>query len=485
MVAMLSGNRTRESQNMFAPNRIFLLSIAFILMLASAEIASACSCARPGLPCESFSDAKAIFVGKVVGAKEQKESFGEGGVKTIYDVGEIYFKVEESFIGAKTSRVVIHSGTGGGDCGYWFIRGQSYLVYAYGESANKLYTHICTRTRPLDKAEEDLAFLRNLPRKGTGARIFGTVAAAVKDADSEGWRTMQPLPGITVKIEGKRRTFDAMTDAAGNYEVAGLEPGKYKVYAVLPDYYHKSEEARREIEINDRGCAEQDFMAHNDSRISGRVMEPEGRRLPKVMVELIPVEASDKVSWTRTDNTYADEQGAFELSEVAPGRYLLGINIGRSPDAETPYARTFYPGVTDRSQATVIEIGLGQKFEDMDIQLPMKLVERTVSGQVVWPDGSPAVKVDINLEDINHPGWCVNGCEVETDNNGRFTLRGFEGYTYKLQALSDAPQKLYSDGPVINLVGDQTGIKVILSIPGRPWDKADEERKKKSATPDK
>ena len=205
-------------------------------------------------------------------------------------MGEIYFSVEQSFLGVKSSRVVIHSGTGGGDCGAWFIKGQRYLVYAYGDSMTTLSTNICTRTRELEDADEDLTFLRTMPRKGSGVRIYGTVVAAVaKDPKSSDWRKPIPLSGVTVKVEGKR-TFDAVTNADGEYELTGLPPGRYKIDAKLADYYYRSDYWVREIEVADRGCAQASFMAQNDSRITGRVLQPDETGLPRVPVELIPVD---------------------------------------------------------------------------------------------------------------------------------------------------------------------------------------------------
>lgn len=72
-----------------------------------------------------------------MGAREQRQRREADGAVTTYDVGEIYFKVEEAFVAIKSASTVIHSGTGGADCGHWFLRGKKYLVYAYGESRDQ------------------------------------------------------------------------------------------------------------------------------------------------------------------------------------------------------------------------------------------------------------------------------------------------------------------------------------------------------------
>lgn len=464
-------------QNIFK-NFLFIFA-AFVIFSCAPEV-SACSCLGERPACEEFGAAKAVFIGKVIGAKEQRQERNDDGSTTNYDVGEIYFKVEEAFQGVKGTRVVIHSGTGGGDCGYWFQRGQRYLVYAYGASQDSLGTNICTRTRLLEHADEDLAFLRNLPRKGIGARIYGSVAAALKDPKSNGSRTAKPLDGVIVKIEGPRHTFEAVTDGNGQYEVSGIPAGKYKVYAVVPDYYRQDEYWERNIELNDRGCARENFVAQNDSRITGHVFKPDGTALAKANVELMPVEL-ETIQRLRGDETWADEKGKYELEEIPPGRYLLGINLSSSPSDEQPYPRTFYPGVTSRSTATVIEIGLGEKLKDIDIHLPAEAVSYTVRGFVVWADGSLARSVDVYLEDVDYPGWCVNGCEFRTDNQGRFELKGYAGYKYRVVSTAEKPAaegkekvRIYGISEPFQLDTQLENLRIELSRPGRPWDKKED-----------
>src|SRR6185503_3009234 len=264
---------------------LFHLCSAALILIAVQSVALGCSCVPERPTCEAFGSSRAVFVGKVVGAKEQREEKNEDGTATTYQVGEIYFSVEQSFLGVKSARIVIHSGTGGADCGYWFLKGKRYLVYAYGDSMDSLGTNICTRTKPLETAEKDLDFLRTMPRKGSGVRIYGKVVAALKDPKSPDWRTTKPLSGVTVKMVGKR-TLDAVTNAGGEYELTGLQPGKYKIYAEVPDYYHRGDYWVREIQVADLGCAEENFVAENDSRITGRVLRSDETGLPKATVEL-------------------------------------------------------------------------------------------------------------------------------------------------------------------------------------------------------
>ena len=78
---------------------------------------------------------QAVFVGKVLQVKP--EGFGVS----------VRFRVENVWKGKLFREVTIFTGQGGGDCGYRFEVGESYLVYASG-SNEILNTNICQRTAP-------------------------------------------------------------------------------------------------------------------------------------------------------------------------------------------------------------------------------------------------------------------------------------------------------------------------------------------------
>ena len=55
----------------------------------------------------------------------------------------------------------------GAACGYPFKEGQEYIVYAY-EKEEPFKVDLCSQTKPLSKASEDLALLGNSSEKPTG-----------------------------------------------------------------------------------------------------------------------------------------------------------------------------------------------------------------------------------------------------------------------------------------------------------------------------
>ena len=455
-------------------------AIVLLFTLGSLAQVFGCSCMPERPVCEAFGGASAVFVGRIVGSAERKVyEDRERGEKITYDVGTIYFAVEEAFSGVQGKRrVEIHSGTGGGDCGYWFRRGERYLIYAGSDEKGVLHTNICTRTRPLEDAAEDLTYLRQLPPVGTGARIYGQVGRPPDYRLDKEKQKIEGLAGIKVTVRGAGgQRYELVTDTEGRYELAGLKPGEYEVQAALPDYYVKDDYyAARKLSIYDRGCASADFAAISNGRISGRIMDIEGLPVKKAKLVLLTADAQGTLSMRdEAGMDYVDDQqGRFEIGQVAPGEYVLGMNLTFAPDAESPYPPTYYPGVTERAEATTIKVGLGEHVKDLVLRLPPKLVERTVQGVVVWPDGSPAVGAEVYLADVNHPGYTVTGWEHKTDMQGRFTLPGLNGLTYWVHANAPRyPGKPYNEAGMthaepakVTLTDSVFGLKLVLTSEG-------------------
>jgi hypothetical protein len=116
----------------------------------------ACSCVQPLAVEAEFSRSEAVFAGRVLEVKEQRHLNGSMTKAALFEVSHIWK-------GGSESQIIIHTGLGGGDCGYHFENGKEYLVYAhpstmYGDK-ELLITIICDRTNVLAQAQEDSAIL--------------------------------------------------------------------------------------------------------------------------------------------------------------------------------------------------------------------------------------------------------------------------------------------------------------------------------------
>jgi hypothetical protein len=117
----------------------------------------------------------------------------------------VQLAVVEAFRAFQLSQVTLVTGYGQVDCGYPFRMGESYVVYAYRSPTGQLSTGICTRTRPVANATDDLTYLRSLVaiRPGDLARVAGRVRLWEWPRRPE---ELRPMPGITVTAAGEGRT---------------------------------------------------------------------------------------------------------------------------------------------------------------------------------------------------------------------------------------------------------------------------------------
>ncbi len=103
-------------------------------LLALQGSATACTCAQPVSVEEGLKRADAVFLGLV----ERFELKDYGRVAT--------FRVRRVWKGPEESRVRVSTG-GGADCGFHFVAGIDYLVFAKVNASGRLHSTICTRTK--------------------------------------------------------------------------------------------------------------------------------------------------------------------------------------------------------------------------------------------------------------------------------------------------------------------------------------------------
>ena len=420
-------------------HRALLLVLASLfVLLASAARAEACTCMMPGAPCKAFGGATAVFVGTVTDIKTTPRTAGARGAEIDWSPRTVTFSVSEAFSGVEGAEAQVSTGMGGGDCGYSFVKGVSYVVYAHrmGGGGQRLVTGICTRTRPALGASEDLEYLRGLAGRAPGVSISGQAVRR----DDEGPREKAGVAGLHLVVEGEGARHELVTDAAGRYSVSGLSPGKYKITLRVPDGLTDSQ-PEREVEVADRGCAVEDFYVFDNGRVSGRVIDPDGKSVANLTVALRDAGVAEGERAKSPVLTSADEEGRFKFEGLPAGRYLLGVRLseyGSPGDLENAYPRTFYPAAERAEEAEVIELKQGEELKGRDLRLPPRRAEASIRVKVVWEDGKAVAKSQVIYRDVTYGEPPINH-SVEADERGEASLKGYVGSVYRIWASSDRP----------------------------------------------
>lgn len=432
---------------------LLLAVSSLFVLLASAARAEACSCAGPGSPCQAYGGASAVFVGMVTDIRDGTREPKARGEEIDWAPRTVTFSVSEAFGGVEGAQVQVSTGMGGGDCGYNFVKGATYLVYAHSAGSGerrRLGTGVCTRTQLAFDAREDLEYLRGLAGSPPGVTVSGRVERQGEGEEENGAAKMIGLAGIRVTVEGGGERRELVTDAQGRYRLSGLAAGKYKV-AVHPPDELTLYQPESEFELADRGCAITNFYLMDNGRIGGRVLDAEGKPVAGVKVAVLDAEGKNPELYGHHAST--DGNGRYKFDGLPPGRYLLGLHVvaGYQPpsDPANAYARTYYPGVARAEEAEAIELKAGEELKGRDLRLPPRRAESVIRGRVVWSDGTPVANANVSYRDLTYGDQGI-GYGARADERGEFTLKGYVGVVYQIEARSDRPRQgdVRRDGPM-------------------------------------
>jgi hypothetical protein len=384
------------------------------------------------------------------------------------DVVAAQFKVEETFLGITAAQIEI-SGEGT-TCDYEFKPGEQYLVFAYKNSkTGTFHTNICSGTAPLADSSESLEYLRKVAREPGGGTVYGEVAREVQAEDGP---KGEPMVKTEIILASGKQQFRGLTDDKGQFELRGVKPGRYRVHTNPAANYSRldimAEQPRTEweLEVPAHGCVPTWFVVRPGGEMSGRVGDESGIVATDMYANLIRAdEKQSDTSFFREAKLTADK--TFKFSFLPPGRYYLGFNLRGGPSIDVPYPEFYYPGVEDRSKATVIVVGEGQKIPDLDFPRPHRLGERMIEGVAVWPNGKPYV-ANCGISLTNPRTNYRDGNCVSTDAEGRFKIKAIEGQTYHLAATLTGPPGvgLISSKPVVLKVGkDNSPVRLVVETP--------------------
>lgn len=309
--------------------------VVLVVLAADARRAEACSCSQPAPPCEAYTRASAIFVGKVV---EIKTSSGS--------TQEATFAVTEKLTGSVEDTAVVE---GGGMCGSVFEKGKTYVVYASG-SSGKFSSSLCGRTRTLDKAKDDLAYAR-----GFAKRTLGVVEGDVVVNNPEGGITRRA--GVEVRVRGGKQK--ARTDKDGHWRLE-LPPGKYTLDVVDPKAKMTGDTNETVNVVDQTTCELREIPVVWNGRVRGKVSGVDGKPAAGVQLTLIAQGS------TRTGNAFTttDAKGMYEFSGVQAGDYSVVAYSAKGVPTST-----FYPGVDDPNQAKVVKLSQSAVVQKIDFKL--------------------------------------------------------------------------------------------------------------------
>ena len=340
--------------------------VAFLLMFCAPSVVSACTCAMSAGSCnQTWKSGQVIFTGTVT---SKLTVTAPATVEDAFMRNAFQFSVSEAFRGSAIAgqEITVYTGAGGGDCGYQFNVGTSYLVYASVYNG-KIVTGICTSTSPAARMQHIIRQLRALQKGERVADLFGMIGTSpVSFADDP--LEIKPIAGKRVRVIGSRNLEQSTTtDDEGVYSFQDLPVDTYRLEVDPPDgmsTWQRNKGETYKVEIGAQGLSgcPASLSFRPDGRIKGRVVDEDGNGVAG-FVTIEPADEKDAELARRRGGTmgYTTDSGEFELWLLQPSRYRLVFRpkIGGQLDFRVAPVKS-----------EVITIGLGQHIEDFRFKVP-------------------------------------------------------------------------------------------------------------------
>lgn len=239
--------------------------------------------------------------------------------------------------------------------------------------------------------------------QGDAGKVAGSVAGRVTVKG-------KPAPGLEVKLRtlyGYDTLSSAKTDAQGNYKIPVVPAGKFWINVQASEYItdgrYSDEGPGREVTVaNGESVENADINLIPGSVISGRVMDADGKPVAGEEIELFSVEERrhhNDSFWLSGGFFKTDAQGNYRLYSVPPGRYVIAVGVDVAAlmgekqrgdvgglarvNSDRFYEQRYYPGVTEREKAQVIEVKPESDIKNINITAGKPLPAYRVKGRVV------------------------------------------------------------------------------------------------------
>ena len=378
-----------------------------ILCISTAAQACTCSQAPPGA-CPGLQEGDVVFLGTVTAVEEISSTVPRSTDSSSPPVDIVasrltryHFRIDERFAGPaapdQASEIDIFSGGDDGDCGYRFKQGQQYVVFTEQGTEGRLFATICNGTRPAGEARALLPQLRAMRNGQRVASVFGVLRRADPPFLAPTDDPEDPLPKVSLKLRSRDDRFETSTDASGVYSFYDVHAGEYNFTANLPVRMELTQKTLvgglPPFKIPNGACYEYDVDALPTGHIRGSVVDVDGKPLSLASVELYRAgsyENSRPGLWG-----FQGAKGVFDFDHVGPGDYVVVFNRTNRMDPNSPFPRTFYPGVLDASEARPIKLKDGQQLLKVNIQVRGGYPTRQLRVQLKWASGRPAGDVTV------------------------------------------------------------------------------------------
>lgn len=313
------------------------------------------------------------------------------------------------------------------------------------------------------------------------AEVGLTPGQAPAGGAGEARMVMMPAQGGMQVQRNPAQSYSAVTGSDGTFRIENVPDGSYMVHIQKQGMFPwMTRPGWSALRIGVKGGAPVRGLRYAmapQGVASGRVLDEEGEPVQGAQVTLL------RRSWVNSQLRWApfaapaitDDRGAFRVSGLMPGSYVLMVSprAAFSPTGgagRTVLPMLFFPNARTPEAAQPIQVGLGQEVTNLDVRLPA-VPSRSVTGVVLSAEGSPAEQFLVSAAPADM-GWMPMsaGASARMQPQGRFRIEGLAPGRYRLTArLLPGPQ---GSGPGASATaevdvseGDVEGVEIRFQPP--------------------
>jgi hypothetical protein len=378
-----------KNQNYSIRKAIFVI---ILMVLVFFDKAISCDCHSQNV-CVDYSQAKFVFIGKLLKVVEVDKT-------NKFDF-YAHFKVEKPFKGKIDKVEVVKLNTSCRE-NFKFEIGEKYLVYSDD------FRSPCNRTDLLSKMKSDLDYIKTLSETTPSFTVHGKLGITESEAKE-----------TRVTVSDGKREYPTEVDKYGQYSFVSTNNTNFHIKIVLPFYAEvngygikavsfKPNQTTIEYDVSFKPneCNFREITANNiedtSSKISGKVIDECGKPIVGLLVSLYPNTTNQIFGLTDGKLAKTNYLGDYEFRNLSSGNYLLGVNLGKSPEFDRPYPTTFLGGGENKDDANIIVLGVSEAVSVPNLILSRKLKLIKVIGKLVWNDSTPVVSVYPNGLNSQH-----------------------------------------------------------------------------------
>jgi 5-hydroxyisourate hydrolase-like protein (transthyretin family) len=294
----------------------------------------------------------------------------------------------------------------------------------------------------------------------------------------------KPAQGITIILRSSTNysSFEpvsrARTDQEGRYRLTELPPGGYQAMPVAPGFVPASFNASRgEVIVLSEGESVEgiDFALVRGGVITGKVVDTNGKPLIEQRVNLVSAERTTTTQPVviQTSNSMTDDRGVYRMFGLTAGRYNVFVgqaddNFFNAVSGRANYKQTFHPGVTEESEATVVEVGEGTEATNVDITVGPPPQTFAASGRIVDGEtGKPVANVRLALQMISgDQRSSFMGTMAVSNFKGEFRIENLSSGKYGVFTLPGPNSEVRADGVRIDVVDRDVEGLLIKTVKG-------------------